>query len=276
MVVRDVMKQRVRYLREQESLELAAAVLRFWRFRHLPVLDAADHVVGMVTPADVLEAVGRRGKLHRFTASEVMRCPVETARADEPLDLAVARMRQARVHALPVVDAADRMVGIVTDVDILSALAGERRAPLPFENVRVEKVMSPNPRTIDESAPLADAAEALLEGGFRHLPVLDGKGELVGIISERDVRTHLGMDVAGFPDATLEALSEPVSEAMTPDPISVKTGTPLGEVLETFTAERVGALPVVDEGDRLVGIVSYVDLLAWLRDDSERRQEKSP
>jgi hypothetical protein len=64
----------------------------------------------------------------------------------------------------------------------------------------------------------------------------------------------------------VEALSEPVSGVMTPDPIFVKLGTRLGEVLETFADERVGALLVVDEAERLRGILSYVDLLLWLRD----------
>jgi CBS domain-containing protein len=138
-----------------------------------------------------------------------------------------------------------------------------------LERVPVEAVMTPSPVTVEQDAPLADAAGALLEGGFRHLPVL-GDGRLVGMLSERDLRSHLGTEVAAFTDATLEALDELVSEAMTPDPISVRTGTPLSEALAIFANERVGAVPVLDEADQLVGILSYVDIFCWLRDNAER------
>jgi CBS domain-containing protein len=58
---------------------------------------------------------------------------------------------------------------------------------------------------------------------------------------------------------------------MTPDPISIRKGTPLADALEILTVERVGALPVVDDMDEVVGILSYIDLLAWLRDNFGRR-----
>lgn len=137
---------------------------------------------------------------------------------------------------------------------------------LPFEDVPVQKVMTGGPVTIDPEASLADAAEALLQGGFRHLPVVDPAGRPVGMVSERDLRARLGTDLYGFSRATVEALAEPVSGVMTPDPVSVRLGARIGEVIDTFADERVGALLVVDEADRVRGIVSYVDLLLWLRD----------
>ena len=137
---------------------------------------------------------------------------------------------------------------------------------MPFEDVPVERVMTGNPVTIEPEASLADAAEALLQGGFRHLPVVNGMGRPVGMVSERDLRARLGTDLYGFTRATVEALNEPASNVMTPDPVSVRLGARLGEVIDTFADERVGALLVVDDADRVRGIVSYVDLLLWLRD----------
>ena len=138
--------------------------------------------------------------------------------------------------------------------------------PVPFQDMPVEELMTPDPETLDPDATLADAAEALLQGGFRHLPVVDESGRPLGIISERDLRARLGTDLYGFTQATVEALVEPVSGVMTPDPISVRLGTVTADVLETFADERVGALLVVDEGDRIRGVLSYIDLLLWLRD----------
>lgn len=137
---------------------------------------------------------------------------------------------------------------------------------MPFEDVPVERVMTGSPVTIDPEATLAEAAQALLQGGFRHLPVLNGMGRPVGMVSERDLRARLGTDLYGFTKATVEALGEPVSGVMTPDPVSVRLGARLGEVIDAFADERVGALLVVDDADRVRGIVSYVDLLLWLRE----------
>jgi len=52
---------------------------------------------------------------------------------------------------------------------------------------------------------------------------------------------------------------------MTPDPIALLPHAPLGEALAVFADDRVGAVPIVDDGERLVGIVSYVDLLGTIR-----------
>jgi CBS domain-containing protein len=147
---------------------------------------------------------------------------------------------------------------------------------IPFQDVPVEKVMTARPTVIEADASLAGAAQALLQGGFRHLPVVDDAGRPVGILSERDLRARLGTDLYGFSRATVEALAEPVSGVMTPDPISVPVGTRTAEVLDTFADERVGALLVVDEDDRVRGILSYVDLLLWLRDHAARGEVLPP
>ena len=135
--------------------------------------------------------------------------------------------------------------------------------------VPVDKVMTRSPVTLALDATLSDAAEALLAGGFRHLPVVTLDGRLAGMLSERDLRSRLGTEASAFLDATFDALQEPVAEAMTPDPMFVHVGAPLGQVLPIFADEGVGAVPVLDEGDRVVGIVSYVDLIRDLRDHTE-------
>ncbi len=265
MRVGEVMTRTVRTVEQHESIDHAAGVFHFWDFRHLPVVDARDHVVGMITPADLLEAARTGGDLDDEPITTVMSAPVTTAREDEPLDAVIERMLEADVHALPVLGDGDRLVGIVTDQDLLSAITGKARTPEAPHQIVVDEVMTRDPATVEPDDTLGDAAELILQGGFRHVPVVDGAGRLLGLLSERDLRTKLGADVSDFPDAALDALSEAVSESMTPDPITVEIGTPLSEVVEAFAAERVGAIPVVDD-EKLVGIISYLDVLKWLRD----------
>lgn len=143
------------------------------------------------------------------------------------------------------------------------------RPEMDLRRVPLSAVMTRDPATIEEAAPLADAAEQMSAGGFRHLPVVEESGVLVGMISERDLRARLGTDERGFVDAAADALAQPVSEAMTPDPIALPPTATLAQALEIFADDRVGAVPVVDARDRPVGIVSYVDLLGAIREMSK-------
>jgi CBS domain-containing protein len=146
----------------------------------------------------------------------------------------------------------------------------------PFAEVPLEKVMTRRPATIEEGAPLEDAAAVMVEGGFRHLPVLDAEGRLVGMLSERDLRARLGTDVERFVDAAPDALAQTVGSVMTPDPIALGPRSPLRAALEVFADERVGAVPVVDERERVIGIASYLDLLGFLRARDEGETPRAP
>jgi CBS domain-containing protein len=138
------------------------------------------------------------------------------------------------------------------------------RKPIPFLDVPILEVMTSNPATIGPEDSLGDAAGLMLQGGFRHLPVVDADGALVGMLSERDLRARLGTELERFTDAALELLSDEVEPFMRPDPITIPSTALVRDALEILSDERVGALPVLD-GERLVGIVSYLDLLALLR-----------
>lgn len=135
---------------------------------------------------------------------------------------------------------------------------------LPFLEVPIHVVMTHGPATIGPEDSLGDAAGLMVQGGFRHLPVVDGDGELVGMLSERDLRARLGTELERFTDAARELLSDEVGPAMRPDPITIPSTATVRDALEILSDERVGAIPVLD-GERLVGIVSYLDLLAFLR-----------
>lgn len=135
---------------------------------------------------------------------------------------------------------------------------------LPFLDVPIHLVMTHGPATIGPEDSLGDAAGVMVQGGFRHLPVVDGDDVLVGMLSERDLRARLGTELERFTDAARELLSEQVEPAMRPDPITIPSTATVRDALEILSDERVGALPVLD-AERLVGIVSYLDLLAFLR-----------
>lgn len=128
--------------------------------------------------------------------------------------------------------------------------------------------MTENPVTVSETASLGEALEILSELEIRHLPVVR-KGEVVGMLSDRDLRA-LGLsttaDVQRM-DAIRASLTARVTTLMTGDVVTVDRDTTLPEIVDLMISEKIGAIPVVDpDSDTLVGIISYIDMLKALRD----------
>ncbi len=128
-LVGDLMTRDVSVVRASDSLLFAYRIMRRRRIRHLPVVDADHHVVGVITQRDLLAAqsssLGLGGEealvrvLARSEASDVMETHVSTARADEPAAEAGRRMLRHKIGCLPVVTRVGVLAGIVTAEDFL-------------------------------------------------------------------------------------------------------------------------------------------------------------
>jgi CBS domain-containing protein len=124
-------------------------------------------------------------------------------------------------------------------------------------------IMRRAPLTASASDLLLDAVARMDDRGIRHLPVVDGDHRVVGMLSDRDVRLAVGNARWGSPStvASMGLGAVRVSAVMSRDPFVVREDAPFLQLVSVFTDERVGAVPVVDDADRLTGIVSYVDVL---------------
>lgn len=113
-------------------------------------------------------------------------------------------------------------------------------------------IMTSNVVTIRENATVREALRTLEELDVRHLPVLDERKELVGMLSDRDLlRLRKSQDV----------LQQSVSDVMSADVLSVTPATDVVEIIDLMAENRVSAVPVLDNDCHLAGIVSYVDVL---------------
>ena len=118
--------------------------------------------------------------------------------------------------------------------------------------IRVEELMTPIVITLSEEDTVARAAEDMRLGAFRHLPVVNAQGQVVGMLSDRDVlraqatRGGDGLRVAGI-----------MSRAV----LVLPPEAPAFRAAELMMERKIGAVPVVDERRALVGIVTETDLL---------------
>jgi CBS domain-containing protein len=129
-------------------------------------------------------------------AGEVMTTGAATIRPDATLTDAARLMVEHQISGLPVVDAQDRLVGVITENDFLwpqqeprlVGLLAEGRARVASElnSRRVQDIMTRDPVTISAETPLEEAVELMKRHGIRRLPVV-ANGKVVGILSRSNL-----------------------------------------------------------------------------------------
>ena len=113
--------------------------------------------------------------------SEHMTASLLTVSADATLGEAAVAMAARGVGAVVVLEG-DRVAAILTERDVMKAVAAGEDGSAP-----VNEWMTSHPDTIEPSDTTDHAASLMIHGGFRHLPVVEADGKVVGIVSIRDL-----------------------------------------------------------------------------------------
>jgi CBS domain-containing protein len=138
------------------------------------------------------------------TAGDVMTRNPRSVSPDTPAREAAQLMKREDTGALPVVDASSRRpVGIVTDRDLVVRVLAEGRT-----DARVADAMTANAHTVRENDDLASVMDLMAREQVRRVPIVDDRGELVGIISQADIMLNADDKRA---EQTVEAISRPGS-----------------------------------------------------------------
>jgi CBS domain-containing membrane protein len=126
--------------------------------------------------------------------------------------------------------------------------------------ITVDEIMTTRPYTLPGTATLADAIRVMAEKSIRHIPILDARGKLEGLVTRHDVLAVL--------DSTLRAQTErrdpatiPLAEIMTREVVTVDVGANLRRAALCLEEHKYSCLPVM-KGGRLRGIVTDADLVA--------------
>jgi Predicted transcriptional regulator, contains C-terminal CBS domains len=138
--------------------------------------------------------------------------------------------------------------------------------------MKVVDVMTKNPLVMTPDETMGQADELMVENRIRQLPVVD-KGALLGIITDRDVRSFLAQSSLVEPEERAKALRTRVRDIMTAEPLTLSPEDDLRDAVELLIEDKIGGIPVVDEAEGLVGIVTYVDVLRCFLNRLEEEQE---
>lgn len=117
--------------------------------------------------------------------------------------------------------------------------------------------------TINQEQSVVEAHTCLLQHRIRRLPVIDGDGTLVGIVSQKDILNFLPSMVDGSSAGTSSlAGSTRVGDIMARAPMCVTPLTPLETVAQLMRQHKIGGMPVVDDAGALAGIITESDIFA--------------
>ena len=114
-------------------------------------------------------------------AADIMTTNVITAKKDMVLTEVIGLLLRWHISALPIVDDEDKMVGIVSEIDLVNLTFDGNAADTIVEEVMVRNIVSFSPNT-----ELADLVQSFSKRHLRRVPIID-KGKVVGIVSRRDI-----------------------------------------------------------------------------------------
>ncbi len=221
---------------------------------------------------------------------DVMTPSVVVVQEDAPFKELVRLMHEHRVSGVPVLDAEKRLVGIVTEADLLRAedewgqhrkrsfLAwflhpgGFERIAARSEGIRAADLMSRDVVTVTPDVPVREAIRILLDAGVKRLPVVNDERRVVGIVSRADLLLPF---LRPDDEIAKEIRDDVIFGVMWIDPSSIEVEVNDGVVSLTGRVERRSVKEIMVElVHRVDGVVGVEDQrLTYRRDDREIRPE---
>jgi acetoin utilization protein AcuB len=152
-------------------------------------------------------------------------------------------------------------------------------------DVDVKALMTGSPLAVQIDAAAVEALDLMIEHGIRHLPVVDGGRQVLGVLSLEDLKAALPVEIGltrppGASERT-QLRDVSVGDVMSFAPVTIRAGESMGVAAERMADHRIGCLPVVDADGRLEGILTETDVLravateSWTSERRRRALEQS-
>lgn len=203
---------------------------------------------------------------------DVMTAKVVTASADTPLREIAETLARHRISGLPVTDSEQRVLGVVSEADLLRLAAGERD-PRAGTEATAGAAMSAPAFVIQPERSVAEAARLMSEHGVNRLPVVDAEGRLVGIVTRADIVRAFARSDA---EIERELREEVVVDTLWIDPADVWVDVRDGVVRLAGEVETKADAELIEYfSSRVPGVVSVRSTLRW-RKEKARLERSDP
>lgn len=249
--------------------------------RRIPITDpGTGKLIGIVTTMDILDFFGGGKKYSLITdkhkgnflsainapIKEIMTTGVKTMTNKDTIVDAVTLMLEEDIGGFPIVNAENKIVGMVTEGDIVKKLQKL------ISSVEVQDVMATNLITTTPGTKIEDITKMMVRNSLRRIPIVgedvksNSKEEkLLGFVTASDILKYIGehkLFAKLFSNEADDVVNIPVEELMVTDVFSVSKYDKLSDVADVMFDKNIRGLTVVDdETGKLIGIITIRDLL---------------
>lgn len=245
-------------------------------FRRVPIADAGtNRLVGIITSLDIVDFLGG-GLRHNIVKNrykgnlaaainedvrEIMKKDVVSLGVNDNISSAIKTMIEKNIGGIPIVDDDNVVVGIVSERDFVRTVADITTSK------SVNKYMSNKVVTASPDISVGEATRTMIEKGFRRIPIVK-EDVLLGIVTASDVMRYLGSGEIFQKLMTgdvSDAFQVPLKTLILRDIVWTNSGIDIGEAAALMLKNKVGALPIIDDGE-LCGILTERDIIKALVD----------
>ena len=245
-------------------------------FRRVPIADAGtNRLVGIITSLDIVDFLGG-GLRHNIVKNrykgnlaaainedvrEIMKKDVVSLGVNDNISNALKTMIEKNIGGIPIIDDDNVVVAIVSERDFVRTVADITTSKT------IKEYMSNKVVTASPDISVGEATRTMIEKGFRRIPIVK-ENILLGIITASDIMRYLGSGEIFQKLLTgdvSDAFLVPLKSLILRDIIWTNSGIDIGEAAALMLKNKVGALPIIDDGE-LCGIITERDIIKALVD----------
>jgi len=264
MQVKNLMSEDLITIDKDQSLNDGLKLLRKNKISRLPVVNTNEknqkELVGIVSERDIARKLGssKYGSMppSRFHISSVMVKDVIAVNEDMELVDVANIMLEKEIGSVPV-ESDESMVGIVSKADFVTMCTTK-----VFEKISVKDVMTTEVKSVSSNERLVHARRIMIDSGIGRVLVIDDD-ELVGVITSKDVIRCLISFRKNVAEKHQQAQIKKIliDDIMSYNVKTVSEDTNIAEVADILIDTGFNGLPVIDDNDNVIGIITQTDLV---------------
>ncbi|MBE9390612.1 CBS domain-containing protein [Fervidicoccus fontis] len=237
--------------------------LNFRRIRYPPVIEEDGRYMGLLRLQNIIEKTyeyyekNTFAELQNIKALELSDNTVPPVTLMKPsIDELIDLMTSHKVGALAVVNKNEEVIGEITEKNLIDTIDIRK----PFGILIGDIISGKEIIKVEATDILISAVELMRKHKVKRLPVVF-QGELIGIITIRDVLKYFALQLRSYGSIREDSLKVPIWSISTPKPITIGIDDDIVKAIELFKTEDVGSLIVVDENYNLRGMLTEIDIL---------------
>ncbi|MCS4542299.1 MAG: CBS domain-containing protein [Euryarchaeota archaeon] len=280
MKVADIMTDEIVIVKPTEPLAHIRKLLLKHEISRLVVVDDMFNPIGIISKHDIARATSkggppwRRRPIDRIPAQRLMTSNIKTIDLDLPVKEVAQIMLSNKLGGLPVIED-NKLVGIITKTDMTRFYAENGKS-----KAKIVDLMTNNVITVNNLHSLSHVIKTLNKHKIARLVVVGGVNQPVGILTLSDLSfAFLERPTEGIPIKKVqytrkaEHAGRPIfrhvksfalltaEDAMTPNPITINEAQDAVEGADIMIKRGISGLPVLNENDELVGIITKTDFV---------------